>query len=332
MLVALTGATGFVGQALAQRLREEGHAVRGLVRGSSAPAAVERLRRLGVLLVEGDVGEPDSLRALLARAELAVHGAALIAYRPRLHAAMRRINVDGTANVAAACRSAGVGRLVHVSSIAAVGIRADRELMDEDSPWEAGSLRMAYLDTKRAAEQRVAEEVGRGLDAVVVNPAAIYGPSSAASNSSGLVARIAAGRLRVAPEGGINVVPLETVVAGILAAAERGRRGRRYILGGENLELAGLVARIARAAGRRLRPLVLPGWTGAPLRAAMNAVDRLVPLSAWYTPDLCGAFGRWMWFDTTRMNVELGVRASDVDACLAATVAQLRRDGRLPAA
>ena len=328
--VALTGATGFLGLALARRFREEGAAVSALVRRTSAPAGVERLRALGVTLVEGDIREPAGLPALFDGAELAVHSAALIAYRPRLHEALRRINVEGTANVAAACRAAGVGRLVHVSSIAAVGIRDDRQLMTEDTPWEAARLRMAYLDTKHAAEERIAEAVARGLDAVIVNPSAIYGPSEASSNTSGFVQKVVSGRLRVAPEGGMNVVPLETVVEGILAAARVGRRGRRYILGGENLEIGALLERIARAAGQRRRPLVLPGWAGAPLRLAMNAADPFVPLSSWYVPDLCGAFGRWMWADTTRMTAELGVRAADLDACLAAAVAQLRRDGRLP--
>jgi len=327
---ALTGATGYVGLALAQRLRAEGRGLTALVRRTSDPGAVERLRALGATLVEGDLDDAAALQRLVAGAGLVVHCAALIAYRPRLHAAMWRVNVDGTARVVEACRAAGVRRLVHVSSIAAIGLRDDRALLDEDSPWEAGRLRMAYLDTKRAAEERVADAAARGLDAVIVNPSAIYGPSEVLSNTGGLVERVARGRLRVAPPGGINVVPLETVVEGILAAERLGLRGRRYVLGGENVEVAALFERIARAAGRRLRPLVLPRWSRAPLRAAMNALDPLVPLSAWYTPDLCGAFGRWMWFDTRRMTAELGVRAGDFDACLADTVARLRRDGRLP--
>jgi dihydroflavonol-4-reductase len=327
---ALTGATGYLGLTLAQRLRAEGRSLTALVRRSSDPAAIDRLRALDATLVEGDLSDPAALRRLFEDADLAVHCAALIAYRPRLNAAMWRINVDGTERVAEACLATSVPRLVHVSSIAAVGLSDDRTLLGEDSPWEAGRLRMAYLDTKRAAEERIADAVARGLDAVIVNPAAIYGPAEVLSRTGGLVERVALGRLRVAPPGGINVVPLETVVEGILAAERHGRAGRRYILGGENVEIPSLFERIARAADRSLRPLVLPAWTRVPLRLAMNALDPLVPLSAWYTPDLCGAFGRWMWCDTRRMTTELGVSAGDFDACLADTVAQLRRDGRLP--
>jgi dihydroflavonol-4-reductase len=330
--VALTGSTGFLGLALAERLRAGGDAVTGLVRRTSAPAVVAALDRLGARRVEGDVTDPDSLAALVDGADLVVHSAAVIGYRRKLAPAMHAVNVGGTAHVASAARAAGAGRLVHVSSIAAVGVTDRPVLQDEESPWLAGPLRMAYFSTKYEAEQRVREQIAAGLDAVIVNPAAIYGPSAAPSNSNQLVARVASGRLRVAPEGGINAVPLATVVDGVLAAAREGRTGRRYVLGGENVQLGALLARIAAAAGRALRPRVLPAWVGPPLRLAMDAVEPLVPRTAWFTPDLCASFGRWMWFDTRRMRTELGIEPADLDACLAATVAQLRRDGRVPPA
>lgn len=329
MRVALTGATGFLGLALAERLRAEGHAVAALARGRSAPAAREALAALGCRLVEGDVTRPESLPPLVQGADLVVHSAAVIGYRRRLVAPMQAVNVEGTRHVLAAARAAGAGRLVHVSSIAAVGISPAPRVLDEDATWNAACLRAAYFDTKHAAERLVAAAAAEGLDAVIVNPAAIYGPARVPGNSSRLVAQIAAGRLRAAPEGGINVVPLDTVVQGVLAAARAGARGRRYLLVGENLQLHELVARVAAAAGRRLRPWRLPTAAAPLLRAAMEAVEPLVSAGAWYTPDLCGAFGWWLWFDGGRAARELGVRAGDLDACLAATVAQLRRDGVL---
>jgi dihydroflavonol-4-reductase len=240
-----------------------------------------------------------------------------------------------------ACLAADAGRLVHVSSIAAVGISRDPSLMDESTEWNAGGLGAAYFDSKHMAEERVREGVAAGLDAVIVNPGAIYGPSAASSNSSRLVASAARGRIRVVPSGGINAVPLATVVEGTLAAAERGRTGRRYILGGENITYMQLIQRIGRAAGRSVNPIALPTLLGPAIRAAMNMVEPFVPDRLSFTPDLAGAFGRWMWFDTRRMVAELGIGpASDasaecpasLDECLAATVEQLRRDGRLPPA
>ncbi|MGQ0551667.1 MAG: NAD-dependent epimerase/dehydratase family protein [Planctomycetota bacterium] len=327
--VALTGATGFLGLALARRLREEGLSVSGLVRARSAPAAIETLRRLGVTLVEGDVTVPDSLPALVRDSELVIHSAAIIGYRRRLLGRMAQVNVLGTQHVAAACLRFQVPRLLHISSIAAIGFSETPRLLDEDSPWNGDVLDAGYFDTKHEAEVRVQQAVAAGLDAVVVNPGAIYGPSSLPSNSNQLVAKIASGRLRTAPEGGVNVVPLETVVQGVLAAARRGRCGRRYVLGGENLTIGQLFARIAIVAGRRPKVRTLPTRLATPLRAAMNLVEPLVPDGLWYTPDLCATFGRYLWFDVRRMRDELEVAPGDLEACLAAVVQQLRSDGRL---
>ena len=330
MKVALTGATGFLGLALAERLAAEGHELVALVRPTSAPAARAALERLGVRLLPGDVTDAPSVKPLCAGADLVLHVAAVIGYRRRLAAAMRAVNVEGTRHVLAACRAAGAGRLVHVSSIAAVGVSPSRVPLDEDATWNARFLQAAYFDTKHEGELLVLEAAREGLDAVVVNPAAIYGPARMPGNSSRLVMQAARGRLRAAPEGGLNVVPLQTVVEGVLAAARVGRRGRRYILGGENLELHELLARIGDAVGRPRRPPVLPAAVGPFLRAAMNLVEPLVPDGSWYTPDLCAAFGWWLFYDTRRMREELGVQPADVRQCLEATVAQLRRDGLIP--
>ena len=330
MKVALTGATGFLGLALAERLAAEGHALAALVRPTSAPAARAALERLGARLLPGDVTDAASLLPLCAGADLVLHVAAVIGYRRRLVAAMQRVNVEGTRHVLAACRAGGAGRLLHVSSIAAVGVSPSRALLDEETPFNARCFDAAYFDTKHESERHVLEAAREGLDAVVVNPAAIYGPARVPGNSSRLVVQAARGRLRAAPEGGLNVVPLETVVAGVLAAARVGRRGRRYILGGENLELHELLARIGDAVGRPRRPPVLPAAVGPFLRAAMNLVEPLVPDGGWYTPDLCAAFGWWLFYDTRRMREELGVQPADLQACLVATVAQLRRDGLIP--
>lgn len=327
--VAITGATGFVGLALCERLRAEGAEVVGLVRETSARAPREALARLGVRAIVGDVTRPETLPALLDGADLVFHCAAVIGYRRRLAGAMARINVLGSADVAAACRAVGVGRMVHLSSIAAIGVTEEPVLMDENTPYNAGPLRAPYFDTKREAEQRVQAEVAAGLDAVIVNPGAIYGPSLVGSNSNQLVSRIARGGLKVAPEGGMNVVTLGTVVDGCLAAARVGKRGRRYVLGGENLGLDELLVRVAAAAGSELRPRRFPTRLGPLLRLAMNAVEPLVPDSVWFTPDLCAAFGKWMWFDARRMREELGVQPQDLDECLRATVESLRRSGAL---
>ena len=325
----MTGVTGFLGTALAQRWVEEGVRVTGLVRSTSSPATRSWLRKLGVDLVEGDVAAesscPDELAGAMDGADLVIHSAAVIGYRRRLRGVMARTNVLGTRRVVEACLKVGVPRMLHVSSIAAIGLSDEPLLLDERAAWNAEKLDAAYFDTKHEAEVEVQVGVQRGLDAVIVNPGAIYGPSLVPANSSNLVRQILRGRLNLVPPAGVNVVPLSTVVEGSLAAAKKGRCGRRYILGGENLELHELVQRVARAGGMHASPRVLPRSLGCVARWVLDAFEPFVPDRVWFTPDMLGVFGRWMWFDTGRAERELGVKPDDLDACLRATVEQIRR-------
>jgi dihydroflavonol-4-reductase len=287
------------------------------------------LRKLGVSLVEGDVAAEkpchDGLAVAMDGADLVIHSAAVIGYRRRLRGMMARTNVLGTRRVVEACLKVDVPRMLHVSSIAAVGLSDEPLLLDEEATWNAGNLDAAYFDTKHEAESEVRAGIQQGLDAVIVNPGAIYGPSLVPANSSNLVRQILRGRLKFVPPAGVNVVPLKTVVEGSLAAARRGHCGRRYILGGENLELHELVRRVAQAGGKIISPRVLPGSLGPAARWVLDAFEPFVPDRVWFTPDMLGVFGRWMWFDSGRAERELGVEPGDLDACLRATVEQIRR-------
>ncbi|MFT7464765.1 MAG: dihydroflavonol-4-reductase, partial [Pseudohongiellaceae bacterium] len=314
-----------------RRYVEAGDSVEGLLRGRTNSATVSWLRELGVRLHHGDVTQSAGLERFMDGADLLVHSAAVIGYRRRMWGEMQRVNVIGTRNVMEAARLAQVGRVVHVSSIAAVGIADTPIVLNEDSELDPDPLDAAYFDTKLAAEDEVARAVDQGLHVTTVNPGAIYGAALTPSNSSRVIASILTSPLSLIPPGGINVVPLDSVVEGVVAAGLRGQQGRRYILGGENLSLAELVQRVGLAAGRKLSPRVLPSWIAQPARAAMNCIEPFVPDSLWFTPDLCAAFGRWMWFDTTRAEGELEFKAGDLDACLRATIVQLRDRGMLKA-
>jgi len=330
--VLITGATGFLGTALAQRLRRAGHPVIGLVRASSSSRTKRWLRELDVQLVEGDVASGAGLAEACSRARLVVHSAAVIGYRRRLAGAMQRTNVIGTRKVMAACLRARVERVVHVSSIAALGISDRPEWLDERTEYNAGVLDAAYFDTKHAAELEVQAAVARGLHATIVNPGAIYGPSATPSNSSRIIEQIVLGKVPFAPAGGINVVALDTVVDGVVAALERGAPGRRYVLGGENLLLRQLIERVSAAGGTPRSPIALPTLLRGPLRAVMELVEPFVSDRVWITPDMCACFGRYLWFDDARARRELGVVPHDLDRCFVDTIAQLRRDRRLPPA
>jgi dihydroflavonol-4-reductase len=180
---------------------------------------------------------------------------------------MREVNVEGTRRIARAARRAGV-RLVHVSSVDAIGLRPDGEPADEETP--PGVMpECPYVVTKREAEAAVRAEVDCGLDAVIVNPVYMLGPWDWRPSSGRMLLEVGAGKGLFAPPGGNDFVDVRDVAGGILAAIEKGRTGQRYILGGHGLSYLDAWRVMARITGRMQplglapKPVVrLAGWIG----------------------------------------------------------------------
>ena len=184
-------------------------------------------------------------------AEVVVHLAALVSFRPEDRAAMFRLHEGATAQLAAFARRAAVRRFLHMSTICAVGFRATPDQLDESAIYNFAPLRIGYCDSKHAAERAVLAEAARGLDAVVVNPPSMYGAGDRRKADGSLMEALLRGRIKIAPPGGINVANVLDVCRGCLLALDRGRSGERYILGGENLTGRELFARIATVVGGR---------------------------------------------------------------------------------
>ena len=259
-LVLVTGATGFVGATLTRALVEDGAPVRILRRPSSsldllgdAADAVEH--------VEGDVTEWASARAAAEGVAQVYHAAAFVGFGGKKdRGALIAVNVEGTANVVDAARQAGAGRLVHVSSIAALGrLPVPRGTLDETAEWRASPANTRYAESKHLAELEVQRGVAEGLDAVIVNPAVIFGPGRPGDNTMRVVERVRDGRVPAIPAGGTCVVDVADVAEGMRRAMAQGQTGERYILGGENLAWATIFQTLADALGvdpptRRLGP------------------------------------------------------------------------------
>lgn len=248
--VVVTGATGLVGNNVVRLAASRGESVRALVR--SAAAASRSLAGLPVEVVQGSLDDAAGLDAAFGGARVVVHAAAMVHCGWRHLDEMTAANVAGTRAVAAAARRVGA-RLVHVSSVDAIGLRPDGLPADEDTP--PGVMpECPYVVTKREAERAVREEIGRGLDAVIVNPAYMLGPWDWKPSSGRMLLEVGAGKGLFAPPGGNDFVDVRDVAAGILAAAERGTPGRRYILGGHSLTYLDAWRLFARVAGR-MQPL-----------------------------------------------------------------------------
>jgi dihydroflavonol-4-reductase len=205
------------------------------------------------------------------------HVAALSSYWRARREQVYRVNVEGTRVVMEACLAAGVGRVVHTSSVAAIGIAPRGTLGTEETPFDQLSATFAYADSKRRAEDEVRRAIGRGLQAVIVNPATIIGAGDHYMIGGSIVVEYGRGRVPAVPPGGMCVADVDAVVQGHLAAAERGRVGERYILGGENLSFRQVAATIAEVAGRRPARLVVPGALLGPAALAVDAFNRVNP-------------------------------------------------------
>ncbi|NOT00880.1 MAG: SDR family oxidoreductase [Phycisphaerales bacterium] len=247
MTTLVTGGTGLVGINLVRALAENGEIVRILVRPSSLLVGLDLP---GIESATGDVTDLESVRRAMTGCTRVYHAAAWVSMSPWRTDLARAVNVGGTANVCRAALETRVERLVHVSSIAAVGHGPIDQPADENTPWNFAAMRSPYYATKHDAETIVRQHVDRGLDAVIVNPAYIIGPWDVRPGSGRSIILCATKRLHGCPaRGGTSVVDVREVVAGMRAAMDRGRRGERYILAGENMTCREFLTRVARIAG-----------------------------------------------------------------------------------
>lgn len=272
MKVLVTGGTGFVGSQIVAALVRRGDAVRVLRRANSKLVMLEGLPVEHIL---GDVLEPEAVARAVAGCGCVFHVAAVSSYWRSQREQVYRVNVEGTRIVMEACLAAGVPRVVHTSSVAAIGIPRDGRPADETAAFDALSATFAYADSKHRAEAVVRQAVARGLPAIIVNPGAVYGAGDHNLISGSMVLEFARRYVPVVPAGGLCVVAVDAVVQGHLAAAAQGRIGERYILGGENLTYMEIAANICAVVGRRPPRGAVPAWTLPPAALAVDAINRL---------------------------------------------------------
>jgi dihydroflavonol-4-reductase len=229
--ILVTGATGLVGNNVVRHLVERGQAVRVLARATADPRPLADLR--SVEIAPGDLRDPAALEHAMRGVAAVVHAAAHVHIGWTGLETARAVNVEGTRNVAQAALRASA-KMVHVSSIDALGSAANGAAADEDALPQGGVL-CPYVVTKREAETIILDYVERGLAASIVNPGYMIGPYDWKPSSGRMLLSVARGWGLFAPLGVNCYCDVRDVAAGILAALERGQPGRRYILGGETL-------------------------------------------------------------------------------------------------
>ena len=324
----LTGATGFVGSAVARALAVRGHRLRLLVRPTS-----DRRNLAGVDadVSLGDLTDTASLARAAEGCRYVFHVAADYRFWVPDPDAMLRANVEGTLAVMRAAQTAGVERIVHCSSVAALGMTDDDTPADETTPTNEADFIGTYKRSKFLAERVVMDLVRQeGLPAVVVNPSAPVGPRDIKPTPTGKMIRdAAAGRVPAYIDTGLNMVHVDDVAEGHALALERGRIGERYVLAGENLLLKDILALVADVVGRRPPRIELPEAVVWPAAWFMEGFARLTGIPPMMTRDHIRMARHKMFYSSAKAIRELGYAPRPLRAAVEEAVAWFRANGML---
>ena len=329
MRALVTGATGFVGAAVARALLREGWEVRALARKGSDR---RNLQRIAVEVVEGDLNDAASLSAAVAGCEALFHVAAdyrLGAFDPR---ELYRTNVDGTRNILNAARAAGVRRVVYTSSVATIGIPKDGSPGSEETPSTVADMIGHYKRSKFLAEEAAREAVRAGSEVIIVNPSTPVGPGDIKPTPTGqLVFDAAAGRMPAYVDTGLNIVHVDDVAAGHLLAFHRGRPGERYILGGQDMSLREILGEISRLVGRKPPSVRLPSAVVMPIAYVAEAVARVTGRPTRVTVEGVRMARKLMFFSSAKAARELGYQWRPPTQAFADAIEWFREQGLLQA-
>jgi dihydroflavonol-4-reductase len=304
-LVLVTGATGFVGAAVARALLQRGCRVRVLARATSPR---RNLAGIDAEVVQGDMLDAASVERALEGVRYLFHVAADYRLWARDPAEIERNNIDGTRTVMRAALLQGVERVVYTSSVATLSVGPHTTSATEDDTLAPGAAIGAYKRSKVVAERMVEQMVrDDALPAVIVNPSTPIGPRDIRPTPTGrIIVEAARGRMPAYVETGLNVVGVDDVAQGHLLALERGRIGERYILGGDNLALRELLAEIAHMTGRRAPRVQLPVAPLFPLARAAEALARFTGREPFLTTDGLKMSRNRMHFSSDKARRELG--------------------------
>ena len=277
MKVLVTGSTGQLGSGIVSALRVRGDDVRGLVLSGEPTGSLEEN---GATAVEGDLLDSRSLRAAVEGVEAVFHAAGMVDYSPIHRDRIFAVNVEGTRNLLDACADGGVQRLVHTSTIGALGFVEGDGLGDETTSFNWNSRLLPYFESKRVAEELALGE--RRLETLAVNPGVMLGAEDRSRNGLGLLERVAMGKVGRFPVGSTTLANRRDIVDGHLRALDRGRVGERYILGGTPLSWRDVFRRVQAVVGgtaphREGSPALL-GWVARldAIRAAVTGGERRV--------------------------------------------------------
>ena len=314
MRVLVTGATGFLGSHLCRRLCAEGHSITVLRRASSNADA---LGSLPLRYETGEITDAACVDRATKGQDVVIHAAGCMQRKGTSRDLFYAVNVAGTRHVVQASIRHQVRRLLHVSSVAAIGI-PDKPLepATEDFRFNLDDSGLHYHISKHQAEAAVAEGVAKGLNAVIVNPTGLSGPSGPLFRGGEIIRSVRNTRILRYPPGGVCVVHVEDVVDGLMAALDRGLSGNRYILGAENLTFLQMLEKTATTLGLKRFYIPIPAV----------ATKAFAVVAEWWSTVALGGFSseyakyycasRFSYYDSSKARLALGFRPRSFEAIL----------------
>lgn len=326
--VLVTGASGFVGSAVARKLAAAGYRVRALVRRSSPRA---HLAGVPIEFAEGDLMDAPSLAPAMKGTRYLFHVAADYRLWARDPEEIVRNNLVGTRNIMEAARSAGIQRIVYTSSVATLALTKGGDPVDETAPLKAenaiGNYKRSKVIAERLVEKMIAEQ---DLPAVIVNPSTPIGPSDVKPTPTGrIIVQAARGKIPGFVDTGLNLVHVDDVADGHLAALNKGKIGERYILGGENVLFSDMLAEIARIVGRKAPWLKVPRAPLIPLAYGAEMIAKFTGKEPFVTLDGLKMSRYRMFFRTEKAARDLGMKTRPFAQGLEDSIAWFRDAGYL---
>lgn len=327
MKILVTGATGFVGTWVTKKLLDQGHEIRVLSRDGQAEFPFDSTN---IEVSYGDISDLQSVLLATKNIHSVFHLAGVVGYSRAARNDMQKTNVEGTKNIIEACIKSNCTRLVHMSSVVAIGANFnDGPPMNEDSAFNLHHLDLGYFETKHAGEKFVLEAVQENkIDAVILNPSTIYGPGDAKKGSRSTQVKVARGQFPFYTSGGVNIIHIEDAVEAIYRAWQVGRSGERYILAGENIRIRQLFQYIATAAQVNPPKIYLPNSVVLGLGHIGDWLEKIGKKGPINTENAWASI-LFHWFDNSKAKRELNLKTRPAFDAISDSVNWMKQNGIL---
>jgi dihydroflavonol-4-reductase len=325
MTTLLTGATGFLGSALARELLKEGRSLKLLVRKNTDTRNIDDL---DCEVSYGDLRDPESLKIALVGCKSLYHTAAYYSLWTREKSLIYDINVQGTRNILESALDAGIEKVVYTSTVGCIGLSQDGSPANEDQPMNPAFLCNDYKLSKYQAEQVALELFGRGLPVVIVNPSTPVGPRDIKPTPTGqIILDFMNHKMPAYIDTGLNLIDVADCARGHILAEAKGQPGERYILGNKNMSLKEILMALEILTGSKAPRIKMPYWvayiSGLACELVSDSITHQPPAVPLAGVKMAKYF---MYFDSSKAVRELGLPQNPVENALGKAVSWFRKN------